>query len=818
MTALPCPPELYPALSRLLDAVLDLPPQVRGAWVAELGEEHAAVLPYLRQVLGGLPTDDAGDGSLTTGLAGAAAGGWDDSDLAAEPTYGDRVGPYTLESELGRGGMGVVWLAARSDGAYARQVALKLPHVHLLAGTSRGRFRRERDILAALTHPHIAQFLDAGVTATGQPYLALELVTGRPITDACRTAGTSLAGRRELIRQVIAALHHAHTHLIVHRDIKPSNVLVDGQGQVKLLDFGIAKLLEGPDSGDLATQLTRLGGRVATPDYAAPEQLAGGTVTMATDVYAVGVLLFELLTGRRPFASAFGPQAWLNPAVAARAEPPLASSSIVPEHARTVGGLSPRELARALAGDLDAILAKALSYDPAERYETMAELASDLERSGRLEPIGARRLGRLARAGRFVRRHRLGVGLGGGLLLAVGLGIGGVLWQARATAREARRATAIKDFLVSVFKESDPRVAHRKPRGELTARELLDLAAGRIDRELADDPATRIELLGLTATIYTYLDELDPARRLARLQVTAAEGYLPAADPVLLDARFFEVWIALQAGDVAAASERLAELDARLTAAGLDLSRHRAEWLLASGDIAAAAGDLAAQERLLTRAALIYQQAAPKDSGYAATLANLGRLAFARDDLAAALDWFDRALAAALRADQDVGTDLARIQAQRGRVLTALGRYPEAEGALVDARRRFAVTLGSDHATAWQATAGLGYLRCLTGDSVAAEALFASLPVPTAREDLGNQRRRAEAELLHGLCLAATGQRPAAVELLTRARDVLRDQGDAAGDVRRAERALAGSPVEPASSPGSRSGATRSPATRSAGR
>ncbi len=186
--------------------------------------------------------------------------------------------------------MGAVWLAARSDGAYQRQVALKLPHSHLLRGQNRARFRRERDILAALQHPHIAPFLDAGITGDGQPYIALEWVEGQPITDACRERRLPLAARLDLVRQVAAAVHYAHGRLVVHRDIKPSNVLVTAAGRVQLLDFGIAKLLESGDEPS-GTQLTAHGESVATPDYAAPEQLLAGPITVATDVYAIGLLL-----------------------------------------------------------------------------------------------------------------------------------------------------------------------------------------------------------------------------------------------------------------------------------------------------------------------------------------------------------------------------------------------------------------------------------------------------------------------------------------------------------------------------------------------
>jgi len=520
MSRLPCPAELWPEFSRLLDQALDQPVAGRQAWLDSLPPAHRNLVPYLQSVLtvGNDSPSLAPDAlaALTPGTVDGSGEVRDDDAFA--PLAGEQVGPYTLERELGRGGMGMVWLAARSDGAYERQVALKLPHTHLGGSATLRRFRRERDILATLSHPNIAQFLDAGLTPTGHPYLALELVSGVPITEACRAGRQPLAVRVGLVRDVAAALHAAHARLIVHRDIKPSNVMVASDGTVKLLDFGIAKLLETDETGEsnaAFTQLTVEGTRIATPDYAAPEQLTGAPITVATDVYSLAVLLYELLTGRRPFDRAAGPARLLQ-VLSPGTEAPRASSRLDPAHAATVGEMTPRELSRALAGDLDAILAKALAIDPAERYSSAEAFADDLGRYLRLEPIQARRSGHLTRTVKFVRRHRLSVGLSAALALASMLGIGGVLWQSARTASEARRANATKDFLVGVFEASDPRIAGSRPRGEITARELLDVAALRLDTQLKDDPETRSELRELTATIYTYLDELEPARRLAR--------------------------------------------------------------------------------------------------------------------------------------------------------------------------------------------------------------------------------------------------------------------------------------------------------------
>ncbi len=820
MSRLPCPPGRWPAFSQLLDRALDRPEGERAAWLAALPEGDRDLLPALRAVLSadGGGTALASDalsalaelGALDAGAAAAAgseprsaADSADSADAADAddaptpgPRPGDRIGPYALERELGRGGMGVVWLAQRSDGAYARQVALKLPHAHLAGGAARRRFHRERDILAALDHPNIAQFLDAGVTPEGSPYLALELVSGVPITEACRAAGWGIGRRVELVGQVAAAVQAAHARLIVHRDLKPSNVMVTAGGAVRLLDFGIAKLLETVETGDsgpAATQLTVEGARLATPDYAAPEQLTGAPVTVATDVYSLGVLLFELLTGRRPFAAAAGPARLLQ-ILSPGSVAPRASARIDPVHAATVGGRTPRELARALTGDLDAILAKALAVDPAERYASAEAFAADLEHYRRLEPIVARRSGGLKRSLLFVRRHRLSVGLAAALAVASALGLAGILWQSARTAREARRANATRDFLVSVFKASDPRVAGSRPRGEITARELLDLAAVRLDRELLADPETRSGLRELTATIYTYLDELEPARRLARSVSEERLARLSPDDPELLDSLLFEVWVALQAGDVTDARRRLDELGRHIREAGLDQSRHRAEWYLAAADVAGESGDLEARRDRLEHAVSLYESAAPRDSGHEAALSNLGALAFGRDELPAALGFLDRALAVVRQAESDAAIDLGRIQSRRGRVLTELGRLDEARAAFEEARRIFAETLGLDHASSWQATAGLAFAELRSGRAGAAEPLFRIVLASPGYAAPINRFRRGEADALYGQFLAAAGRNAEARAVLADAIAALTSQPEAAADRRRAERALAALP------------------------
>jgi serine/threonine protein kinase len=330
MAKLPCPTELWPEFSALLDEALELPERERPTWLASLGTEHAAVRPWVVKVMASNP------GTLDIDLMKAPVL---DEPESSEFLPGQQVGSYLLKQRLGSGGMGEVWLASRSDGTLNRKVALKLPHTYLLAGAVRRRFERERDILSALSHPHIAQLYDAGVADSKHPYLAMELVDGVSINEHCQNTKLSLDRRLDLFLQILEAVGYAHERLIAHRDLKPSNILVTRDENVKLLDFGIAKLLTGDaDTGE--TQLTRIGHCIATPGYAAPEQLAGAPITVAVDLYALGVVLHELLTGQRP---ARGMRKGAD-----EGDTPRASSRIESGHPEAVGDLDARQLRRRL--------------------------------------------------------------------------------------------------------------------------------------------------------------------------------------------------------------------------------------------------------------------------------------------------------------------------------------------------------------------------------------------------------------------------------------------------------------------------------------
>jgi len=404
VSSLPCPAQRWERFSELLDSAMDLPEPTRGNWLDALAGEDAELRPWLARVLGCAAEARTGSFLDRPRQPNVEAEGF----LA-----GDQVGPYQLESLLGEGGMGQVWRASRLDDGPRREVALKLPQPALLGPTFRAQFRREQDVLAALSHAHIAQLYDAGISAEGHPYLALELVEGRPITEYCVAARATLDQRLELMGQVLAALSYAHGRLIVHRDIKPTNVLVTLEGGVKLLGFGIAKLLRAEDGGDV--MLTQPASMLATPGYSAPEQIAGGMVTVAADVFSAGILLFELLTGHRPFNRVpADPAAEAAPFASQRADAGVAGC---PEGAR---------LKRLLRGDLDAVIARALALDPRDRYASAEAFAADLRCCHDGKPVSARRIGWPVVAAKFVRRNKIGVGLASVLVVAIAAGIGGV--------------------------------------------------------------------------------------------------------------------------------------------------------------------------------------------------------------------------------------------------------------------------------------------------------------------------------------------------------------------------------------------------------
>jgi eukaryotic-like serine/threonine-protein kinase len=420
-------------LNELLDRALGLPLEQREQWLQQLGPSHARVVPRLRTLLA--RCEDAQMDRFLGTLPEVAAPG----DLPFELPR-THAGPYRLLEKIGSGGMGSVWLAERTDGSVKRRVALKLPQGSWPRQGLAERLTRERDFLAVLNHRHIARLYDAGVTDDGQPYLALEYVDGKPIDEYCRDASIGLRRRLRLFLQIAEAVAHAHAKLIVHRDLKPANILVTADAHVRLLDFGIAKLIEG---GEDACKLTELSGRALTLNYAAPEQIAGEPVTIASDVYSLGVVLYELIAGVRPSQGESDSRRALEHAV------------LHLEPVRPSDRIADRSLRRAVRGDLDAIILKALRKEPERRYSTVNAFADDIVRCLSSRPVTAQRDTAPYRLGKFLSRNRLASVAVGLLLLTLTTTFIIAIGIARSVVADRQRLDIIKTVFADIFQEID---------------------------------------------------------------------------------------------------------------------------------------------------------------------------------------------------------------------------------------------------------------------------------------------------------------------------------------------------------------------------
>ena len=436
-------------------------------------------------------------------LSGVARGAPIDSaaplpDAATTGMAGQTIGAYTIERELGQGGMGSVWLARRIDGRFEGHVAIKFLNAGLASRGGQERFAREGSILARLAHPNIARLLDAGVAAGGaQPYLVLEYVDGLPIKRYCEDNALDLAARVRLFLDVLGAVAHAHNRLILHRDLKPSNILVTAAGEVKLLDFGIAKLLDDATVPTPASELTQAAGRAFTLQYAAPEQLQGGDVTTATDVYALGVLLYALLGGAHPTAA--GTVAPVDQMRAVIENEPKRLSEAVLRNPAGLSAAAKLRLSRALRGDLDNIVVKALKKTPAERYANAALLADDLRRYLDDEPVMARPDTLNYRVAKFIRRHRLGVAAAGVVVMALTAGVGVALWEAAEARRQRVQAEGLIEFMLGDLRKKLQPVGRLDALDAVGAKALDYYAlqnAGRLDAGSLGRRARALHLIG----------------------------------------------------------------------------------------------------------------------------------------------------------------------------------------------------------------------------------------------------------------------------------------------------------------------------------
>lgn len=534
-------PDRFRQIDALLDTLLDLPVEEHDAYVvratvadAEMGDELRRRLEAYRSSVDFLEHPAL---ELAAPLLQAAR---DAASATSAASRVERVGPYRIVRELGSGGMGTVFLAVRDDGQFEQRVALKVIR-HALAHTPGlvARFLEERRILAVLEHPGIARLLDGGVTEDGAPWFAMEYVDGEPLDQYCDARALSVEQRLTLFASVCTAVQYAHQHLVVHRDLKPSNVLVTSDGAVKLLDFGIAKLLDPLDALDADAPRTEW--QAMTPEYAAPEQVRGGPVTTQTDVYSLGVMLYALLAGRRPYEVR-----GLSPAemerIVCEVDPSPPSSAL---HYR-------------LHADIDAIVMQALRKEPARRYASTTELLDDLSRFRTMRPVLARPDSVGYRLKKFTLRHRVALGVAAALVIL----FAGAFARERVllgrAELEVRKSRAVEAYVVGIFDGSDPFSDGASPGRELTARSLLDRGARRVGEELAAQPEVEAEMRGVLSRVYTNLGAYDEAESQARLSLQRRTALHGANDVSVADATD-QLGLVLLRRDVLDSAERLLE-------------------------------------------------------------------------------------------------------------------------------------------------------------------------------------------------------------------------------------------------------------------
>ena len=570
----------------------------------------------------------------------------------AEPAAGQRIGPYKLLGLLSRGGMGTVYLAVRKYGEFEKRVALKLLQPEMAEQEEvRWRFRTESRILAALDHPNIARFLDAG-SEEGQHYFVIEYVEGQPVDEYCDAHKLATRERLELFRTVCAAVQFAHQNTVVHRDLKPANILVTAAGVPKLLDFGIAKLLN-PEIFSRSSAPTVL--KPYTPEYASPEQVRGEPITTASDVYSLGVLLYELLTGHRPYRfSSYVPGEVVR--TICEAEPERPSTVVLRREEvpgpRGIEVLTPRsvsetrdgepgKLRRRLAGDLDNIVLKALRKEPQRRYSSVEQLSEDLRRHLEGRPVSARGDSVAYRAGKFVRRHRLGVTAAAAFVLAL-LGFGIAMAVQHVRLQEALAGEEfVTEFLIDLFEVSDPLAPAGEP---VSARKVLDRGRDRLATELHQRPEVQAKLRGAIGTIYGKLGEYDEAERLLRRSLAARRNLFGGPDPEVASNLNALAGVLRAKGEYDEVETLLREaLEMRRALFG-DRHSATAESLNDLASLLGFRGDFENAEALYREAIAIFRLDNDREQ-LANTLNNLANLLQGRGELAAAERLFREALA-----------------------------------------------------------------------------------------------------------------------------------------------------------------------------
>ncbi|RDZ26441.1 serine/threonine-protein kinase [Lysobacter silvisoli] len=755
--------ERWQRLSPLLDALFELDPPARALRLRELRDEDPALAEELQTLIA---LEEGHEDFLAEPLVAALSG--------ARP--GSNVGPYRLESLLGEGGMGQVWLASRADGLYQRRVALKLLRPGLADTNLRIRFTRERQILARLAHPHIARLLDAGISTDGLPYLALEYVEGEPITDYCRNHATALDKRLRMFQQICDAVSHAHANLIVHRDLKPSNILVTPGGDVRLLDFGIAKLL---DTDVPIPEQTRTGVRAFTLHYAAPEQVRGEPVTTMTDVYSLGVVLYELLTETKPYRLKRQTDAEWEEAILAA--DPLRPSQAVLRNAETTGGeggdadaAALRRHARQLTGDLDNIVLKTLSKRPEQRYPSVEALALDLQRFEAGRPVQARAQSLSYRFNKYVQRHRWALATATLVTLVLGAALAIVAWQARQAVQEASRAQAMQDFMVGLFEN-----ARGTPEGEaLDLRGLLDASVARGNRELARQPRARAELLGVVARLRTGLGDYQEARVLLERQAAIIELTDDIPSSLRLESLTQRGQVLRLLGESRACIELMQPWLDRARREQAQLPTQAAEFYSQLGRCRRANGERQSARQLFERSLLLRREILDDDVGEVENLMDMAGLQADVGESRAALAGFERARAQLRQSGGEKHPLLVEIGWNIAARQRDLGQTDASEREARDALAIAQEVNGAQHPATLAARRQLAAIHVDQGRFALAEGEFAEI-----RDLLSSRLGADHADLSAtynslGVIAWERGDLDAAVVSLRRAIEIARKQGD----------------------------------------
>jgi tetratricopeptide (TPR) repeat protein/tRNA A-37 threonylcarbamoyl transferase component Bud32 len=658
-------PERWQKIENVFHEAVARRPAERAAFLARACAGDAE----LRAEVEALLAEDGGRETLFATLINEAAGSFAERQRGA--LTGQRLGPYLITGALGEGGMAEVYRAVRDDEQFRKEVAIKLVKPGMASDFMLSRFRHERQILANLDHPNVARLFDGGTTPDGLPYFVMEYVAGAPITEHCEARGLPLRRRLELFRKVCAAVSHAHRNLVVHRDLKPSNIFVADDGEPKLLDFGIAKLLDpelAPASLGPAHTATAM--RMMTPDYAAPEQVRGEPVTTATDVYALGAVLYELLTGARAHELK-GRSLQEIDRVICREE------VVAPSERVARGNVAHARLRRELRGDLDNIVLMAMRKEPGRRYPSVDQLSEDIRRYLEGRPVKARPDTLGYRAGKFVRRHRAAVAAAFVILaLLVGFALAATR-QASRIARERDRANQVTEFLVGLFEVSQPSEAKGNA---VTAREVLDAGAGRVRRELKGQPEVQAAMMDSIGRVYYKLGLYDAAEPLLEESLEARRRLLGEDHPDVLASLVHRAELHHSKGELEPAEQLYREaLEKRRRLHG---SRHAETaaslnslgvFLKDKGDYAGAEGPL--REALEMRRAL-FGESHPDT---AASLAALAVLFKQKGEHAAAEPFYREALEMRRRLLGEDHPDVATSLNDLAVLLDTRGRYEESE-------------------------------------------------------------------------------------------------------------------------------------------